>query len=387
MIGTSRLRAIRRIDHGNGWVEAEAGVVNLDVTRAVADRGCFYAPDPSSQAACTIGGNVAENSGGPHTLKYGVTLNHLLGLELVLPNGDLLRIERSAVPGGYDLIGILAGSEGTLGIVTAATLRILPRPQGVATMLAIFPDVVSACRGVSAIISSGVLPAALELMDSLIARAVESIFRIGLPQNAGAVLLIELDGLTCGLETACERVERACRLEGASEIRRARDEQERESLWKCRKRAFGAMGRLAPSYCTQDGVVPRSRLPEIAERVEMIASRHRLRIANLMHAGDGNIHPILLYDERNDDEVHRVLQAGEEILDACLALGGSITGEHGIGVEKLALMSRAFSPETIAAMTGVREVFNPRGLCNPGKVLPSDRGCIEIRRPRPRGGG
>ncbi|MFQ5352847.1 MAG: FAD-binding oxidoreductase, partial [Candidatus Binatia bacterium] len=345
MIATSRLKRVRRVDIANRLIEVEAGVVNLDVSRAVQAEGMYYAPDPSSQSACSIGGNVAENSGGPHTLKYGVTVNHLLALEMVLPNGTVLYLDRGSDLGGYDLGGLVTGSEGTLGIITAATLRLLNRPQAVATLLAVFPGVREATRAVSAIIAAGIVPAALEMMDALVIRAVEEAYHFGFPANAGAVLIIELDGLAAGLDELCEAVGSSCREHGADEIQRARDEEERQLLWKSRKRAFGAMGRITPSYCTQDGVVPRSRLPDIVERVAAVATRYRLRIANLMHAGDGNIHPLLLYDDGDRDEVDRVIRAGEEILRACLELGGSITGEHGIGIEKRGLILEAFDED------------------------------------------
>jgi len=387
MIGTSRMRAVRRIDIASREVEVEAGVVNLEVTRRVDADGYYYAPDPSSQSACTIGGNVAENSGGPHTLKYGVTVNHLLALEMVLPDGEIVTLDRGAGAVGYDLAGVCTGSEGTLGIATAATLRLMVKPQSVTTLLAVFASVVEASRAVAAIVAAGIVPAALEMMDALVIEAVEAAYHFGFPADAGAVLIIELDGLQAGLEELSDRVVEACRASGAGEVRRAADAEERELLWKSRKRSFGAMGRLAPSYCTQDGVVPPSRLAEAVEKITEIGARHRLRIANLMHAGDGNIHPIILYDDRNDDEVARVVAAGREILTACVKLGGSLTGEHGIGVEKIDLMATAFGEDERAAMTDLRAVFNGDGLCNPGKIFPTDRHCVEVTRPRPRGGG
>jgi glycolate oxidase len=387
MIGTSRMRRIRSIDLANRRIEVEAGVVNLEVTRRVAADGYYYAPDPSSQSACTIGGNVAENSGGPHTLKYGVTVNHLLGMELVLPDGEVVRLERSQGLPGYDLAGLCTGSEGTLGIATAATLRLLVSPQSVATLLAIFPNVMQASKAVSAIIAAGIVPAALEMMDALVIEAVEAAYGFGFPTDAGAVLIIELDGLEAGLEESCARVEAACRDQAATSIKRAADEKERALLWKSRKRAFGAMGRLAPSYCTQDGVVPRSRLPQIVSIIAEVAQRFDLRIANLMHAGDGNIHPLVLYDDTDANEVERVVMAGHEILAACVKLGGSLTGEHGIGVEKIDLMPQSFSDSDLEAMADLRAVFNPDGLCNPNKIFPTDRHCVEVTRPRPRGGG
>ncbi|TFH23127.1 MAG: FAD-binding protein [Myxococcales bacterium] len=387
MIGTSRMRTIRNIDLENRSAEVEAGVVNIQISKAVDAAGFYYAPDPSSQSACTIGGNVAENSGGPHTLKYGVTVNHLLAIELVLPDGEVVALDRGPGAVGYDLAGLVTGSEGTLGIATAATVRLMVKPQAVATLLAVFPGVGEASHAVSAIIAAGIVPAALEMMDALIIEAVEAAYGYGFPEDAGAVLIIELDGLEAGLDALAGRVTSACRDAGARDVRRAVGDTERELLWKSRKRAFGAMGRLAPSYCTQDGVVPPSRLPEAVERIAVIASRHHLRIANLMHAGDGNIHPIILYDDRNEDEIARVIAAGREILSACIDLGGSLTGEHGIGVEKIDLMSEMFTDDDLAAMRELRRVFDPRCLCNPGKVLPTPGGCVEVTRPHPRGGG
>jgi glycolate oxidase len=387
MIGTSRLRRIRRLDLADRSAEVEAGVVNLEVSRVVDADGFHYAPDPSSQSACTIGGNVAENSGGPHTLKYGVTVNHLLALEVVLPDGQVVWLDREGDAPGYDLVGLMTGSEGTLGLVTAARVRLLPKAEAVVTLLAVFPGVPEASRAVSAIIAAGIVPAALEMMDALVISAVEAAYHFGFPADAGAVLLIQLDGPTAGLDALAAQVDESCRTHGATDVRRAASEAERALLWKSRKRAFGAMGRLTPNYCTQDGVVPRSRLPEIVAIIADVGLRHGLRIANLMHAGDGNIHPLILYDEDEPGEVERVIAAGNEILSACLDLGGSITGEHGIGVEKLGLMSAAFTEETLAAMADVRDAFNPRGLANPDKVVPSSRTCVEVVRPRPRGGG
>jgi glycolate oxidase len=382
MICTSRMRRIIAIDAANRRAIVEAGVVNLDVSKAAAPYGLSYAPDPSSQAACTIGGNIAENSGGPHTLKYGVTTNHVLGIELVLPNGDVVSLgsEIEDLP-GYDLTGLVVGSEGTFGIVTRATLRLIRQPSAWKTLLATFESVAAATATVSGIIGAGIIPAALEMMDQLIVGAVEQAYRFGFPTDAGAVLIVELDGLAAGLEEQAARVTGICHREGAREVRVAKDEAERALLWKCRKRAFGAVGRLAPNYCTQDGVVPRTKLPEILRRIQDSARRHGLRIGNVFHAGDGNIHPILLYDERDADEVRRVLAAGREILEACVELGGSITGEHGIGVEKIAQMPLIFSPADLDLMRRIRAVFDPEGLCNPGKIFPTPGVCVETTRP------
>jgi glycolate oxidase len=383
MICTSRLNRIESIDRLNRRVVAQAGVVNQWVSNAVRADGLLYAPDPSSQPACTIGGNVAENSGGPHTLKYGVTTNHVLGLELVLPDGEVVALggpveERS----GYDLVGLAVGSEGTFGIVTRATLRLTRAPEAYRTLLAVFESVDDASEAVSGIIASGIVPAALEMMDRLILGAVEAAYRIGLPTDAGAVLLVELDGPAIGLDDQMARVETVCRAQRARELRLARDDAERAALWKARKRAFGAVGRLAPSYCTQDGVVPRTRVPDILRAIAGAAERHRLRIGNVFHAGDGNIHPILLFDERRPDEVTRVLAAGREILEACVALGGSVTGEHGIGVEKIAQMPLLFGPDDLLAMTRLRAVFDPEQRANPHKMFPDAKVCVETRVPR-----
>jgi glycolate oxidase len=383
MVCTSRLTEIETIDVPNRRARVQAGVVNAAITRAVEPYGLLYAPDPSSQPACTIGGNVAENSGGPHTLKYGVTTNHVLGVELVLPTGEVVTLGGAIEDRlGYDLTGLVVGSEGTFGIVTRAWVRLVRAPQAVRTLLAVFETVEAASEAVSAIIAAGIVPAALEMMDRIIVAAVEDAFHVGLPTDAGAVLLVELDGPAAGLDEEVERVERVCREHGARELRLARDERERALLWKARKRAFGAVGRLARNYCTQDGVVPRTRVPDILRAITAAAERHRLRIGNVFHAGDGNIHPILLFDERDPDEVARVLAAGKEILEACIALGGSVTGEHGIGVEKIAQMPLLFAPADLSAMVKVREVFDPGHRANPHKIFPDALVCVEARAPR-----
>jgi len=383
MICTSRMNRIESIDRQNRRVVAQAGVVNQWISNAVRADGLLYAPDPSSQPACTIGGNIAENSGGPHTLKYGVTTNHVLGVELVLPDGEVVVLGGAAEERpGYDLVGLAVGAEGTFGIVTRATLRLTRAPESYRTLLAVFESVDAASEAVSGIIGRGIVPAALEMMDRLILGAVEAAYRIGLPTDAGAVLLVELDGPAVGLDDQMARVEAVCRRHGARELRLARDDGERAALWKARKRAFGAVGRLAPSYCTQDGVVPRTRVPDILRAIAAAAERHRLRIGNVFHAGDGNIHPILLFDERDPDETARVLAAGREILEACIALGGSVTGEHGIGVEKIAQMPLLFAPDDLLAMTTLRGVFDPEQRANPHKIFPDAKVCVETRTPR-----
>jgi glycolate oxidase len=383
MIGTSRMNRIVHIDLLNRYVVAQAGVVNLWVSNAVKNQGFQYAPDPSSQQACTIGGNVAENSGGPHTLKYGVTTNHVLGLEIVLPDGDVVTLGGTVedVP-GYDLRGITIGAEGTFGLVTQATLRLTRQPQAYRTFLAVFESVHEATQTVSDIIAAGIVPAALEMMDNLIIQAVEAAFRFGFPTDAGAVLIVELDGLAAGLDPQTTKIMHVCQQNHAREVRVARDDAERMALWKSRKRAFGAVGRLAPNYCTQDGVVPRTKVPEILRVITAVAEKYHLRIANVFHAGDGNIHPILLYDERNADETGRVVKAGQEILQACVDLGGSLTGEHGIGVEKMGQMPLIFSPEDLLVMSQIRSVFNPDNRCNPHKIIPTPHGCIDVRVPK-----
>ena len=383
MIGTSRLNRILHIDILDRTLVAQSGVVNLWVSNAVKEQGFQYAPDPSSQQACTIGGNVAENSGGPHTLKYGVTTNHVLGLEVVLPDGDVVELGGAVedVP-GYDLRGLTIGAEGTFGIVTQATLRLTRQPQASRTFLAVFESIHQATQTVSDVISSGIVPAALEMMDTLIIQAVEAAFHVGFPTDAGAVLIIEIDGPAAGLDPQTEKIQEVCRQNHAREVRTARDDAERQAIWKSRKRAFGAIGRLSPNYCTQDGVVPRTKVPDILQRIADVAEKYQLRIANVFHAGDGNIHPILMYDERNADETRRVVDAGQEILSACIELGGSLTGEHGIGVEKMGQMPLIFSPEDLLVMSQLRAVFNPDNLCNPNKIIPTPGGCIDVTRPR-----
>lgn len=378
IITTTRMRKILEIDLRNRRIVAQAGAVNLALTRAVAEDGYQYAPDPSSQMACTIGGNVANNSGGPHTLKYGVTVNHILGLQLVLPDGELLELGGKAEDQlGYDLVGIVTGGEGTLGIVTEVTARLIRAPRTVRTMLVVFDDVDQATNTVSGIIAAGIIPAALEMMDALIIQAVEAAYHFGFPLDAGACLIIELDGLEAGIDRQVEQVQAICNDNGAREIRLADSEEERALLWKSRKRAFGACGRLAPSNVTQDGVIPRSKLPEVLREIKAIVEGHGLRVANVFHAGDGNLHPILLFDERDAEQVKHVVAASEEILRCCVAHGGSITGEHGIGIEKSEFISCQFSEMDLAAMAKVKAVFNPADLCNPGKIFPSGKGCIE----------
>ncbi len=382
MIALTRMTKIVEIDWRNRRALVEAGCVNAWVTNAVKPRGLLYAPDPSSQSACTIGGNVATNSGGPHTLKHGVTTNHVLGLELVLPDGGVVWLGSRPDGGedveGYDLRGAVIGCEGMFGIVTRVLLRLARAPQMYKTMLAVFESVEAASQTVSDIIAAGMVPAALEMMDQLITQAVEAAYHFGFPLDAGAVLIVELDGLAAGLERQAERVMELCRQNQAREVRLAGTEQERLELWKCRKRAFGAIGRLSPNFLTQDGVVPRSKLPEIMRFIRACSERHGLRIPNVFHAGDGNIHPLILYDERDPDQVRRALAAGHEILEQCLELGGSATGEHGIGVEKIDFMAKQFTPDDLDAMRAVRRAFDPEQRCNPHKMFPGSKRCAEF---------
>lgn len=376
MIALTRMNRIVEINVRDRYAVVEPGVVNVRLTRALAGSGFHYAPDPSSQGACTIGGNVATNSGGPHTLKYGVTVNHILGVEYVSAHGELVRLGGPCGRGeGPDLTGLFVGSEGTFGVVTKVWVRITPDPAAYRTMLGVFESVADATRAISSIIGAGIVPAALEMMDQGIVGALEAAYKFGFPLDAGAVLLIEVDGLECAVGDEAATVTELCHRSGAREVRLSRTEQERLLLWKCRKQAFGAIGRLSPSYCTQDGVVPRTRLPEILEAIIDIGHRHQLRIVNVFHAGDGNIHPILLFDERDASQIRRVMEASEEILNKCIELGGSVTGEHGIGVEKISFMQRLFTPQDLQVMHDIRQVFNPQGLCSPGKMLPTAGGC------------
>ncbi|MGD8240691.1 MAG: FAD-linked oxidase C-terminal domain-containing protein, partial [Armatimonadota bacterium] len=375
VIALNRMDRILEIDLRNRIAVVEPGVINLALTEAVQDDGYFFAPDPASQQACSIGGNIAENSGGPHCLKYGVTANHVLGVEMVLPNGDLVQLGGKAEDApGYDLVRLVIGSEGTLGIVTKAVVRLLRAPQGVRTMLAIFDSVRDASQSVSDIIAAGMIPVALEMMDRLIVGAVEAAYGFGFPLDAEAVLIVELDGIDAGLDDALARARSTCERNGAREVRMAGTDEERLLLWTSRKRAFGAVGRLSPSFCTQDGTVPRTRLPEMLERVAAIGERYGVRIANVFHAGDGNLHPLVLFDDRDEEQVRKVPQIGGEILEACVELGGAITGEHGIGSEKIEHMPLVFDDTALRAMRGLKRIFDPDGICNPGKILPAEVG-------------
>ncbi len=376
MIVLTRMNKILEVNLRDRYAVVQPGVVNIWLTNALKGTGYHYAPDPSSQGACTIGGNVATNSGGPHTLKYGVTVNHTLGLEAVMADGSIVQFGGPTEDSpGLDLVGMLVGSEGTLAIVTKIWVRLTRNPEGVRTLLGIFDSCDDATNAISAIIGAGIIPAALEMMDQGILEAVEAAFHFGFPLDAQAILLIEVDGLEAGLDAQRDAIIDLCKQNGAREVRQARDAQERLLLWKCRKQAFGAVGRLSPSYCTQDGVVPRTKLPYILRRIGEIGAKHDVRIVNVFHAGDGNIHPILLFDERDAAQVERVLAASGEILEECIACGGSVTGEHGIGVEKISFMRKLFSEDDLAAMSRLREAFNPANRLSPAKMLPTAGAC------------
>ena len=373
----ARLNKILKIDYENRLAVVETGVINIHLSQATAARGYHYAPDPSSQMACTIGGNVAENSGGPHCLKYGMTVNHVLAIEVVLPSGEIVTLGGAGVDvPGYDLLGAFVGSEGTFGIATKATLKLTRIAQGIKTLLAEFMTVTDASRSVSAIIAAGILPAALEMIDQATIQAIEnSIFAGGFPTDVAALLIIEVDGLTAGLDEIAAQAADICLRNSARAVRVAKDAAERDRLWAARKRAFGAMGRIRTDLMVQDAVIPRSRLPEVLDEIYRIAERYNLTVANVFHAGDGNLHPNISFDGRDPDQVRRVEAASREIMQLCVGVGGSITGEHGVGMDKIESMRLIFSDSDMQRMLAVKDVFNPDGLCNPGKVIPTTKTC------------
>ena len=380
VIAFARMKKILEIDLENERAVVQPGLVNLDLTFAVSDRGYYFAPDPSSQKACTIGGNVAENSGGPHTLAYGVTTNHVLGLEVVLADGEVIHTGGKAWEHpGYDLTGVLVGSEGTLGIVTKIIVRLMRLPEAVKTLLVIYERIADATHTVADITAQRITPAALEMMDNLTLKAVEEATHAGYPIDAAAVLLIELEGLKESVEVQAEKIREVCLTNHAREVRLARSEEERELLWRGRKNAFGALGRISPSFYVQDGVIPRTRLPEMLELIEGVGRKYDLRIGNVFHAGDGNLHPLLLFDARDRKESANVLKAAKEIMNACVAMGGSISGEHGIGLEKNELLPLIFSGDDIDAMRKVKDAFGKGGNLNPGKLFPTGKMCGELR--------
>ena len=373
VVGMARMNRILEIDTENRLARVQPGVVNAKLTEATQPFGLYYAPDPSSQSACTLGGNVAENSGGPHCLKYGVTTRYVTGLTVVLAGGKLVKLGgagRGAAV-GLDLVGLFVGSEGCFGIATEIEVRLLPITEGVRTLLGIFETVEAAGHAVTSIIASGLMPAAVEIVDKATIEAVEaSVFAAGYPTDAGAAMVIEFDGTEVGLDADADRAVACCMAAGAREVRRATTEAQREALWKGRKKAFGAMGRIAPDLLVQDATVPRTRLPEVLRGVAEIGERYDLKIANVFHAGDGNLHPNILFDRQNEEEVARVERASREIMALCVEVGGTITGEHGVGIDKRAYMSLVHNEVEIDSLRSVRRVFDPEGLFNPGKVLP-----------------
>jgi glycolate oxidase len=379
LIVTSQLRRIVEIAPQDERAVVQPGVINLHVTRAATPAGYYYAPDPSSQQVCSIGGNVAENSGGAHCLKYGFTTNHVTGLEIVTPSGELVRLGgRAPDTPGYDLVGAFVGSEGTLGIATEVTVRLLRLPESVRTLLAAFDSTDAAGAATSAIIGAGVVPAAIEMMDALAIEAAEAAVHCGYPPGAGAVLIVELDGPAAEVDAQFERVERLCRDSRAFEIRVAADDAERALFWKGRKSAFAAVGRISPDYIVQDGVIPRTALPEVLHRIGEISRERGLRVANVFHAGDGNLHPLVLFDDSVEGQAEQAEEVSAAILELCIEYGGSITGEHGVGMDKAKFMPRMFSDDDLDTMQLVRCAFDPRGLSNPGKIFPTPRLCGEV---------
>jgi glycolate dehydrogenase FAD-linked subunit len=379
VISLARMNRVLEIDVDRGFVVVEPGVTNLDVTRAVAAHGFYYAPDPSSQQVCTIGGNIAENSGGAHCLKYGFTVNHVLAADVVLPSGE--QVTLSVWDEGPDLLGAFVGSEGTLGIATAVTLRVLRAPETVRTLLAGFGHTDEAGAAVSQIIGSGITPAAIEMMDAIAIEAVEAAVAPNYPTGCGAVLIVELDGPRAQVEDDMAAVERICAETGVRECRVATGDEDRMLIWRGRKAAFAAMGRISPDYYVQDGVVPRTKLPAVLRRIEELSAAGGLRVGNVFHAGDGNLHPLVLYDHRVRGDAERAQALAEQILEACIDAGGSITGEHGVGTDKACSMPLLFGEADLAAMARLRRGFDPDGIANPGKVLPTPRLCGEVPGP------
>jgi glycolate oxidase len=380
VISFARMNKILSLDPANECATVEPGVVNLEISLAAEPFGYFYAPDPSSQKACTIGGNVAENAGGPHTLAYGVTTNHILGLEAVLADGTVVEYGgREPDYPGYDMIGLLTGSEGTLALITKIVVRLMRKPEAVRTMLAVYSTTDEAANTVAMLTASGITPVAIEMLDGPMLRLVEAATHAGYPMDAAAVLLIELEGLIEEVDEQLWLVKSMCYQAGARDVRVAETEAERALLWKGRKNAFGAIGRVSPTYYVQDGVVPRTKVADTLRFIEQIGQKYGIAISNVFHAGDGNMHPILPFDPRNPGELERAQLAGEKILAYCLSVGGSITGEHGVGMEKMEMMRDAFPNETLDLIKQIKALFDPNCSLNPGKVLPTGKGCMEIR--------
>ncbi|MEU8144753.1 FAD-linked oxidase C-terminal domain-containing protein [Nonomuraea sp. NPDC048901] len=374
LIVTSKMRRVLEIDLPNRRAVVEPGVTNLAITEAVRDQGYYYAPDPSSQQVCSIGGNVAENSGGAHCLKYGFTVNHIEACEIVTPDGDLVTLDR--MDPGYDLLGAFIGSEGTLGIATKITVRLSRAPEAVTTVLAAFESIEQGGRAVSAIVGAGIVPAAIEMMDALAIEAAEAAVSCSYPEGAGAVLIVELDGPEREVARQFARLQEIC--SGAFELRTADDPAERAAIWKGRKSAFAAVGRISPAYIVQDGVVPRTSLPKVLAAIDRLSEEYGIRVANVFHAGDGNLHPLVLFDDAEPGAGERAETVSGAILDLCIEHGGSITGEHGVGVDKAKYMPRMFSADDLDTMQLVRCAFDPKGLSNPGKVFPTPRLCGEV---------
>jgi len=379
IVSFARMNRILEIDLANERAVVEPGVVNLDITLAVEADGYFYAPDPSSQRACTIGGNVSENSGGPHTLAYGVTTNHVLGIEAVLPGGSIIHTGCGFDDAGYDLTGLLVGSEGTMALVTKIIVRLMRKPEVVTTLLAVYGRAEDAGDTVARITARAITPVAIEMLDGPLLRMIEDATHAGYPRDAAAVLLIELEGLKEAVEEQSEQIRAACISCRAREVRVAQSAEERELLWKGRKNAFGAVGRFSPAYYVQDGVVPRTQIAPTLRFIDQVSKRHGVAISNIFHAGDGNMHPLIMFDPRTPGEMEKVRRASDEILEYCISVGGSITGEHGVGMEKMEMMDRQFSAATLDTIAAFKNLFDPGCRLNPGKVLPTGRGCMEIR--------
>jgi glycolate oxidase len=380
VVSFSRMNKILEIDIENERAIVQPGVVNLDITRAVEPYGYLYAPDPSSQRACTIGGNVAENAGGPHTLAYGVTTNHVVSLEVVLPDGTVMQVgDKELDLPGYDLAGLMTGSEGTMGLVTTIGVRLMRQPEAVKTMLVVFNSTEEAGNTVGELTARQILPVALEMLDGPMIRMIEDATHAGYPRDAAAVLLIEMEGLREAVEWQAGLVAEVCRDCGAAEVREAKTAEERDLLWKGRKNAFGAIGRISPTYYVQDGVVPRTKIAQTLQAIGHIAQKYEMVVSNIFHAGDGNLHPIILFDGRKQGELRKAQLCGEEILAYCISVGGSITGEHGVGMEKMELMSQLFSEDSLDIIKQFKTLFDPHCRLNPGKLLPTGKGCLEIR--------
>ena len=381
LIQMSHLNRIVEINSQDRYAIVEPGVINLELSERVKSLGLFFAPDPSSQSSCTIGGNIGANAGGPHCLKHGSTVLHVLATEVVTPKGDLVQFgSPQGDSPGFDLTGLFTGSEGTLGILTKAWVRLLPLPHEVKTFLADFSQMADATRSVSDIIAQGIIPAAMEIMDQFTIQAVEnSIYAAGYPTDAAGVLLVELDGFRSEIEAIEEVIRKILRRNGARQVKEARDEDQRAQLWAGRKKAFGAFGRLAKNFYLQDTVVPRTRLTEVLEKIYAIADKYDFPVVNVFHAGDGNLHPVIPYDADDPEDLDRVLKASEEMVHASIEAGGSLSGEHGVGLEKRDLMPYLFSDDDLEIMRNIRQIFDPKGLCNPEKMLPTTKVCMEFR--------